>query len=137
VLAVEIAQYLQARGLGVFDELGSAGSIFIALLPESPDEVIGIYPKGGHQADGPLPYDAPVVQVIVRGTQDPRPAAERAQGVYDALHGFHHDKFVPEGTWILGCRGVQSGPIHIGRDQNGRHEYSLNFELQTLNERRE
>jgi hypothetical protein len=33
------------------------------------------------------------------------------------------------GTYVVGCLGGQ--PAHMGTDENGRHEYSLNFEFVT------
>lgn len=130
----EIAQYLHYQGIVTFDPDGVTGDCFISTLPSSPDECVAVYPSGGSQADGKLGYDTPSVQLIVRGTMDPRPALNRAQQIYDTLHGFSHGTFLQNGIWVLNCVGTQSGPAHIGRDQNGRNEYSLNFDLEIRNQ---
>lgn len=132
-LAVQIATYLDDQSIGVFDESGATGDIFIAILPSAPDEAIGIFPSGGYKADGTRQDRSglPTVQILVRGDQDPRTAEDRAQLIYDLLEGFHAESFVSGGNYIVDCRGVQSAPVHIGHDENMRHRYSLNFMLRT------
>ena len=129
MLAAAIARYLAAQGLVTFDESGLSGDTFIAVMPSAPDSCVAIFPTGGFGADGKLGYDSPTIQIRVRGTQDPRPAYQRAEAIYGALHGLH-DVTLPGGPYVVGCWGIQSGPVHMGRDQNGRHEYSLNFRLE-------
>lgn len=131
---VEVAKYLQTLGVGSFDETGVGGDIFIESLPAAPDEAIALYSTAGLQADGRNPYDYPGLQLIVRGTQNPMPARQRAQEIYDLLHGFHGKSFITDGTWVVNCLGTQSGPVHIGQDANRRHEYSLNFQMHILND---
>lgn len=129
MLVAEIAQYLAARGLVTFDEQGADGDCFVGILPAVPDEAVALFPTGGDGADLKLAYDQPTVQVLVRGTRDPRAAADRAQAIYGALHGLH-GLDLPGGTYVIGCWGIQSGTTHLGRDANGRHELSLNFRLE-------
>ena len=136
ILTVQIAKYLDSIGLGIFDETGVSGTIYIACLPQTPDEIFAIYPTGGGVSDGKLQYDNPTIQIIVRGTANPITAVSKAQAIYDKLQGFHHDYFIAGGYWILNCIGLQSQPIHIGRDETGRHEFSLNFQLEIYNENR-
>ena len=135
-LTVQLAHYLHDQAVGTFDETGVTGDIFVECLPETPDQAIAVYATGGPGGDGKLPYDNPTIQVIVRGNQDPRAPGALAQTIYDLLHGFRNSTFMTSGAWIVGCRGIQSAPVHIGRDENGRHEYSLNFQLITLNANR-
>jgi len=136
MLVVEMAKYLAEIGLGKLDETGANGNIFVGVLPESPDECISLYPTGGQYSPTGEPYDDPTVQIIVRGGQDPRTPAELAQSIYDALHGFRGGSFVDGGAYIVSCRGLQSAPAHIGRDENRRHEYSVNFQLRVFNPNR-
>lgn len=136
MLAAQLAQYLDDEGVGVFDETGATGNIFIETLPDSPDEAIGIYSTGGPTPEGRHPYDNQTLQIIVRGTQDPRTAQATAQQIYDLLHTFRDAAFVDGGVWVVGCHAMQSGPAHIGQDESRRHEYSLNIRLRTLNENR-
>ena len=136
MLAAQIAQYLDAQGVGEFDADGITGNIFVETLPDTPDKCIAIYSTGGSAGNGKHPYDNLTVQIIVRGTQDPRTAQSVAQNIYDTLHTFRDAAFVTDGIWVVGCHGIQSGPTHIGQDENRRHEYSLNFKLRTLNDNR-
>jgi hypothetical protein len=130
ILEQQIAEYLEAQGLGTFDENGITGDIFLMAMPTTPDSCITIYPRGGLQSDDKLGYDSPSVQIIVRGTENPSAAAILAETIYDTLHGFHHERFVAVGGYyIVNCIGEQSAPTHIGVDENRRHEFSLNFQL--------
>jgi hypothetical protein len=136
VLEAEIAQYLENQTIGNYDETGVSSepwSIFIASLPSSPDECIAMYPKPGSDSDPKLGYDNVGLQFIIRGTKDPRPALQKGRDIYNALQGFHMKSFISGGAFVLHCIGVQSGPYHIGRDDNSRHEYTLNFDLEIRN----
>lgn len=132
----EIAQYLDDQGIGTYDEVGDAGDIFLCVLPDEPGAAIMLRPTGGAQGDGKLTLDRETVQIVIRGADlDPVPPGNRAQSVYDLLHGFHHQSFIAGGAWILNCRAVQPA-AHVGRDENGRHEYSINFEIDLENTNR-
>lgn len=136
MIAAEIAEYLTASGIGVFDASGVSGDIFLFALPDSPHECIMIRTTGGGAADGKIATDYPSVQIIVRGTEYPSGAEARAQAIYDLLHGFHAATFKAGGAYIVNCTGAQSGPVHIGQDSNRRHEFSLNFRLAVKNTNR-
>lgn len=135
MVAVELAQYLTAQELGVYDDIGTTGNIYINMYPSDPDEIIAIYNQQGTEADVKLPEDNTSIQIIIRGTIDPIAAFERAQTIYNCLHGFD-GYFISNGTYIIGCIGQQSGPISLGTDQSGRHEYSINFNLIVSNTNR-
>ncbi len=136
MLVAEIAEYLAVSGVGVFDSSGVSGDIFLFTLPESPHECIMIRATGGGAADGKIATDYPSVQIIVRGTENPRRAEALAQSIYDLLHGFHAASLKSGGAYIVNCTGAQSGPVHIGQDSNRRHEFSLNFRLAVKNTNR-
>ncbi|MBA9003733.1 minor capsid protein [Thermomonospora cellulosilytica] len=129
-LLEEFARLLELRGLGEYHEDGSAGgSIFLAALPSSPDRCKAIALYGGGDADSRLAYDEPSLQVRCRGTTDPRTAEADAQQVYDALHGLGM-LTLPGGTWLQLMLAKQSGPVYIGRDVNGRHEWTVNLQAE-------
>ncbi|MCE5200844.1 MAG: minor capsid protein [Armatimonadota bacterium] len=134
MLVAEAGKYLQAQGLGVFDEHGSTGDIYCEVLPDKPDDVIMVRSTTGPAPDS-RDHDQPDLQVIVRGA-DMLATQQRAQNVYDTLHGFTNAVFVDGGTWIVLCYSLQSGPAYLDRDENERHEYSLNFRLRVKNENR-
>ncbi|MEA0553760.1 minor capsid protein [Lysinibacillus irui] len=137
MLAIELAEYLHAQKLLKFDKNGASGNTFINIIPASPSEAFGIFQTGGMQSEVKLGYDRPTLQIFYRGDKNPIATAEKVQEIYDTLHGFSHQSFIEGGSYILSCLGLQSGPVHVGTDENGRHQYSLNFiiEVQNLSRR--
>lgn len=135
MIAVAIARHLEQAGIVNFDEAGPAGDTFLGHMPSQPDAAVMIQPSGGDPASGTLGYDAPVVQVIVRGAgYDQRLPYQRARAIYAALHGLHHvtlDPGGPDEVFVVGCLAQQSDPVPLGPDDNERQEFSLNFALET------
>lgn len=132
MLEIQLAYYLDDEEVLDFNETGTSGDTFINILPSSPDDAIGIFSEGGPDPSPKFIEDQRDIQFMVRGTQDPRPAFNTAQDIYDTLHG--KSQFTTsDSTQVIGIQGVQSGPIHIGRDDNGRHRYSLNFRVEFEN----
>jgi hypothetical protein len=133
MLAVEVAQYLAAQIAGVaLDLADTTGNVFIGSKPPTPDEVLAVWSDGGEESSTKSGYDMRTVQVMVRGTTDPTTGSDRADEVYAALHGLK-GVTLPGGTLVVLCAGIQSGPVSIGEDDNGRHEYSLNFRMEVRN----
>lgn len=128
-LNTQIARYLDAEGLVNFDETGTTGDCFIDILPSQPDKAVAILSGQPSPGDIKLPYDNPGIKIIVRGKQDPRVPKEKAQEIYNNLHGFANGKLISTGDYIVSIQGTQSGPIRLGQDDNGRHEFSLNFDF--------
>lgn len=129
----QIASYLDELGIGVYDTIGVSGNIFLEHLPDNPDIAIALYSSGGSPADSKLNYDLVAVQIMVRGGLDATQAQSLAQGIYDEIHGFEGALFVGGGDWIVSCLGIQSHPVLLGKDANGRFEYSLNFDIEFQN----
>jgi hypothetical protein len=135
MLIEDVAIYLMQQSIGNYDREGITGDIFINTLP-SQDNVIGLYSRGGVSAEVANGYDNPAIQIIVRGAADHNPfeALARAQSIYDALHGaFDSDPIIAGGIVVINCMGLQSGPTSLGKDSNNRHEYSLNFQFEVVN----
>lgn len=130
-LLEELAWLLAELGLGTFNSDGSAGgTIFLATLPSTPDRCMAVARYGGAESDSKNPYDELSVQVRCRGpAADARAAEQDAQAVYDALHGLGMRELTPGGTWLQLAICGGGGPVYIGRDQNGRHEYTVNIRL--------
>lgn len=129
----EIALYLDAAGVGVFDPDGADGSIYVEKLPQTPHAAIAIFSTGGYQADGRHGYDRPTFQVRARGERhDVAGARALAESAYAALQGLH-SVALPGGTWLVNCRGIQSGPVNIGNDGNDCPEFVINFEAEVRN----
>ena len=81
MFAAEVARYLDEQGVCQFDETGVGGDAFVEILPDSPDEVMAVYSRGGSGADQSLPYDSPGIQIIVRGTRNPLAAHAKTQTI--------------------------------------------------------
>lgn len=114
-------------GLGTYMADGTAGgTIFTPTLPTEPDQALAVARYAG--AEGTVGViTEPRIQIRVRGTADDGRDAERtAQDVYQLVHGLRYRFLAPGGTWLVAAFGVQSGPVYVGRDGNGRHEYTVN-----------
>jgi len=129
-IITEVMQYLANKGIVSYSETGGANNVFMGRLPAEPSSAIAINPSGGYNASIKHDYDSPTLQILVRGTVDPRTGYEKALQIYDALHGFGGDRFVAGGHWVVKCEGIQSEPVYLGQDENGRHMYTLNFALE-------
>ncbi|MCC5580585.1 hypothetical protein IMZ11_33705 [Microtetraspora sp. AC03309] len=127
-LLEELAQLLAGLGLGIYKVDGTAGgTIFLTVLPTSPDRAMAVARYGGAESDATDDYDEPSIQVRVRGpATDARIAEQDAQAVYDELHAIG-SRSLAGGTWLQDVIGTQSGPIYIGRDQSGRPEWTVNL----------
>lgn len=105
----------------------SLGPGFLAKMPSAPDRCFIVARYGGPESSLALPYDEPSIQYRLRGpSTDVRIAEADAELLYDALHGLEY-RTLPGGTWLQLAVGVQSGPIFIGQDANGRPEYTVNI----------
>ena len=133
-MLTQLAEYLQAKGLGTYDDEGVTGNIFIARLPASPDNIISIYPTGGGQPDMKLGYDTPTIQIIIRAG-NPVVAYNNAQAIYNELHGITNLWLTSEeDVWVVSCQGIQSSPVFIGEDKSKRDEFSINFQFEIRNQ---
>lgn len=136
MLAAELGQYLHDQNVGVKDDNGSTGTIFVDNMPDSPDEAIAIMTTSSGNSPFHQPYDYKNLQVLVRGTSDPRVSESKAQTIYDLLQGFTNGRFVATtGAWVVICKAMNT-PVNIGKDENGRVRYSVNFQLYIYNQNR-
>lgn len=71
----------------------------------------------------------PSVQVVLRHS-DPAKAESLANGIYEYLH--RRTEFAFGDTRIVNCKADQSAPLYLGRDDNQRSLYSLNFTITTI-----
>lgn len=129
----EMMQYLANNITDItYDETGISGNIFQDNLPTEPDVTIMVQGTGGFPRDMWLEdYYEPTVQIIVRGARDPRVARNLVQEIVSEIGTFGEDKFLPAGNWyIIKCQAIQPMGIYIGPDDNNRHRFSVNFELE-------
>ena len=86
----------------------------------------------GSTGDDKNPFDDISVQVRVRGTRDPRVSYNIAKEIYDELHGLTNTVLISDGTRIVKVV-AQNTPIDIGRDDNLRHEWTVNLQIEVRN----
>jgi hypothetical protein len=136
-VALAFCRDATTAGLVSFDEAGVGGNCFLNHLPDKPALAVMVKDTGGNYlADGrALGYDEPTLQLLVRGTKDPRAGQALAQSLYDHYHALHAVTLDPTGEAVrlIDCGSLQSAPAHIGTDPNGRHLYSLNLALHVRN----
>lgn len=117
----DIAARLAAQGFGT---VGT--NIFVDYKPPTPDNIICVFgyagspPERTHDSSG---NDHPGVQVWVRNTSAGtcRTTIER---VYNNLDGLTNTTLTS--TFYPEINAVQS-PMPMGKDENGRTEFALNF----------
>lgn len=133
-VAKEIAQHLAGQALVTYDEEAFDADCFLFEMPSEPDEAVMLRVDAGTAPDAKLGYDSPDLQLIVRGAVDGdiAPLIERGYALYGALQGLNSLE-LPGGTWLVSCFGYQSGPVYMRKDENRRHELSINFRLEVRN----
>lgn len=106
---------------------GTVGTdIFASVKPESaPDECIIVYETGGVEPDPDIPLADPTFQVYVRNS-DYASGKAVVDNIVDDLHQWRGGTLVTGGNhfyFIL----LMGEPGHIGRDDQGRQEWTANF----------
>jgi len=110
---------------------GATGvNVFEDDMPPEPDLAVGVYSTGGFEADSLLPFDAPTVQVVVRGGADPEAARAVWWAIYDFVHALRYTE-LPNGLFLAYALVVQSGPNRLGTDESGRHRFTMNIRAET------
>jgi hypothetical protein len=127
----------QGPGAGVtgltYNENGPA-NVFPGKLPSSPNRCVAVIPTGGYEGDAKLPYDRPTFQIMVRGDEDPRWAMNTAEAVHSLLQAFRNTVLNDDDDiYLVSVLGIQTGPAHVGDDDNGRVQYSMNYEAEIRN----
>mgnify|MGYP001336640471 CR=1 FL=1 len=96
-------------------------------MPETPDRCIAVY---GADLRTLGDSDGARLQIRVRGDRTASMAADDAQVLANLLDDYHDGVWVPDAAYIIRVH-VESGPAHIGADQNNRQEYTLNLRVWT------
>jgi len=104
-----------------------ATDLFVAKMPETPDECVCIYDSGGGSPEVNYEYDFPSVQVRVRGNRFAYQTGwALAKDVRDVLHG-KTNEIINSTRYI---QIVSSGDIiFVTWDEMERPIFSINFEI--------
>lgn len=91
--------------------------------------MLSVFLRGGPERDPDNEYITASVQMIVRHPSK-YAGLEQAKVVMDTFNGFSGSAFMVGGLHIVDCLSDQGEPADIGRDDAGRHEWSLNFTVE-------
>lgn len=132
MLIQDLAEFLVSKNLGTFNISGSGGSIYLALQPNEPDDCVTLFDTGGTGSVFGLPDSRRAVQILVRAKLMNN-AYTKAWAIYDEFITnivndghflrFNNRKMIVSAT---------STPLNIGKDDKGRHEFSLNLTFWTM-----
>lgn len=120
----QVATYLQAQGIGTI-----ASDIFIGNMPDLPNNCIAVINTGGIAPSIDIPDKRPTFQVLIRNT-DYETGELKLTAIRTALHQFMNDYLVNGQTYVYSIFLNAEGG-HIGKDVNGRDEWSVNFNSKT------
>lgn len=121
--AKQLAEHLGEQGIGIVGQ-----DLFYSFLPDSPDNLITITDTGGWPKDPDLPRKDPTFQFRIRGeTYDEAQAL--AEKLYDYLcpDGICKKCFKIDEFFIQLVQPMQPLPYYMGRDENGRDEFTWNM----------
>lgn len=114
----DIATYLQTAGLGT---VGT--NIFLSYLPDTVDTGLAVIDTGGVMPDSYLPTKSPTIQVFIRGANY-EAGKTKLDLVRSTLHQLANTQV--GSTYIYYCLAQSEGG-HIGRNERGLDEFSINF----------
>jgi hypothetical protein len=116
-----ILNYLQSKGIGT-----ATIDLFNGFLPAQPVKAAGIFLYGGSPVDTKRGYTEPRLNIRIRNSSEDT-AYAFASLIYNALHGLHN--VILEDIPIVSCKALQSEPTTVGRDEQERSMFTLNFAL--------
>lgn len=118
------------KTLLIADGVGSGSptvdwGIHVSKMPASPDRVIAIFDTGGFNPHPAFLLDFPTIQIRVRAKPgDYVTLHNKAQAIKDSLLGLPSQDLLGE-RWD--AINLLSDIAFLGRDENDRPEFSLNF----------
>lgn len=117
----EINAYLRT-----IPELGSLTFVGNDFQTSSPDDCAYVRITGGYAPSEWTSRAQPSFQIVLR-TKLASAAEPKANAIYANLH--RKTEFMLGNTRVVKCLADQSAPLYLGKDENGRTLYSLNFTL--------
>jgi len=122
MLIDDVASYLQTAGVGT---VGT--DIFKSYLPDSANAGIAVLDTGGMSPNIHVPLYNPTVQVFIRAATYTA-GKTKLLAVRTQLHQLANTTM--GGTYIYFCLAQSEGG-HIGRNDRGQDEFSINFIFKT------
>lgn len=124
MLISEVATYLAAQGLGT---VGT--NIFYSHLPDNVDECLAVLDTGGVQPDIDIPTKSPTFQILIRAATYTL-GKTKLDSVRSALHNKYNSYLVASQTYFYSINALSEGG-HLGRNDRGLDEFSINFICKT------
>lgn len=131
---IAIAKHLTQRAIVTYDETLPGADCFIADMPPDPADAVMLMPVSGNRPDVKFGYDSPSLQVMTRAA-DFRAGVQRADEIYNELQSLRTitlDEGGPDEARLLDCTAVQAPAYYLGADENGRHKWTQNFDLEIV-----
>ena len=100
--------------------------IYLGSMPDQPDDAVSIYSSGGYprSLSGTM-VEEPTFMVKVRN-RSYAAGEEICTVIKDKLHGVNYESVNGHDILLI----AQQGDVNsLGRDENGRHEWSVNFRM--------
>ena len=124
-LLEEITRRLSTQGVGTTSSTATWQIVLRGFIPSTKAQQIAIVPSGGFQQyTQRAPIERPTFQILVRGASTGSTGLEaKVQGVVDALNFF--DGSLLSRVYVDIQR--QGDVLYLGRDEEERPVYSINF----------
>lgn len=120
----DIATYLQVQGVGT---IGT--TIIKSWKPDIANDAVFVLDTGGMQPDHYIPFREPTIQIFIRSSTYSA-GKLKLDAVRSALHNKYNLELVSGGTTCLFIQALAEGG-HLGRNERGLDEFSINFHLRT------
>lgn len=122
VVIDDVASYLEDQGIGT---VGS--TIFSSYMPDTQSSTftIAVFDTGGLLPDPYLPTKEPTFQVFVR-SNDYLTGKAKVDAIRSSLHQKKNLRLTDGGNYYYFIL-LQGEGGHIGRNDNGKDEFSMNF----------
>ena len=118
----DIATYLSQQGIGT---LGT--DLFYSYMPDNENEMACVYDTGGPQPDPDLPTKEPTFQVFIRSA-----GYEAGKTLLDSVReALHQTSGETIGSTFFFFILAQSEGGHLGVNERGLDEFSINFHART------
>lgn len=131
MIAEQILKYLENEGYGT-----EGTDLFYDFMPDSPDKCIVLYDENVPTVSesNALSVDTTGVQITVRSAST-NTAKTTSWNIHKLLVGLGGNdfRFTSTGNKIS-CVNIETSPASIGKDNNGRAEYSAHYNIRFMSE---
>jgi hypothetical protein len=118
----DIAQYLVDNSIGA---LGT--TIFKSYLPDNVDAALVVLDTGGVKPDGYIPTKSPTFEILIRAV-DYTTGKAKLDSIRTLLHSLKNTTI--GSTYFYYILAISEGG-HLGRNERGLDEFSINFQCFT------